>query len=146
MKQTAAILANLYGIQNVGVVYGGEKSITQKIVVACVDSLPLFEKKTYDFSNEIPSIHDLSIGKTLVILCNDAFELKFGKIKYAKQLWGDQNVDLIVVISYWENGIDEFLVGRGVKRLAKAVQCEKWILRDHFNGFRDSGNIDFSFE
>ena len=103
------------------------------------------EKKIYDFSDEIPAIHDLSIGKTLVVLCNDAFESNFGKQKYSKELWGNEEIDLIVIISYWKNGIDKFLINRGIKRLAKGTDCNKWILRDHFNGFRDSGNIDFKF-
>jgi predicted amidohydrolase len=103
------------------------------------------EKKLYQSSSEIPKVYDLSIGKTLVLLCNDAFEVKFGKVTYSEELWGTSNIDLIVVVSHWENGIDEFLIKRGVKRLAKGTECNRWILCDTFNGFRDSGNIDFDY-
>lgn len=101
------------------------------------------EGKIYQPSSQIPKVYDLSIGKTLVLLCNDAFEVQFGKVTYSGELWGEGNIDLIVVISHWENGIDEFLVDRGIKRLAKGTKCDKWILCDTFNGFRDSGNIEF---
>jgi len=103
------------------------------------------EKKIYQPWAEIPPVLKLSIGNVLVLLCNDAFEVKFGKIAYSQELWSKENLDLIIIISNWENGIEEFLINRGIKRIAKGTGCEKWILCDSFNGFFDSGNIDFEY-
>jgi len=103
------------------------------------------EKKVYKPSPKIPKVFSTSIGNLLVLLCNDAFEVKFGQVAYSKQLWQKDKIDLIVVLSHWQNGIDEFLVKRGILRLSKGTECNKWILCDTFNGYRDSGNINFKY-
>jgi len=93
------------------------------------------EKSWMSGSGHPPAPIDLSIGKTLVILCADAFESRYGARRRAMGIWGDIGVEWVMVPSYWERGIDEFLIRRGVRRLARALGA-RWMVNDAFHGRR----------
>jgi len=94
------------------------------------------EKSWMSGSGHPPPVLDLSIGKTLVIICVDAFESRFGARKVARGLWSE--VDWVLVPSYWPSDIDTYLIKRGVWRLARAVGNAKWIVADASHGLRCS--------
>ena len=104
------------------------------------------EKSIYNPTNEVPSIFSTSIGNILTIICNDAFETRLGQVKKSEEIWGENVVDLLVIVSYWENGIEEFLVDRGIKRMAKGLNCGNWVLCDNFNGVLKSENFGYNID
>jgi predicted amidohydrolase len=63
------------------------------------------EKRRLSGSGHPPAPIDLSIGKTLVILCADAFESRYGARKMAQEAWGGMGVEWVLVPSYWESGL-----------------------------------------
>jgi len=93
------------------------------------------EKSWLSGSGHPPPVLDLSIGRTSVILCVDAFESRYGARKMAQGTWGGMGVEWVLVPSYWERGIDEFLILRGVRRLARALGA-RWVVSDAFHGMR----------
>jgi len=52
-------------------------------------------------SGHPPAPIDLSIGKTLVILCADAFETRYGARKRAIEIRGGMGIEWLIVPSYW---------------------------------------------
>ncbi|MHA1217012.1 MAG: hypothetical protein ACTSPX_06815, partial [Candidatus Thorarchaeota archaeon] len=96
------------------------------------------EKSWLSGSGHAPPVLDLSIGKTLVIICVDAFESRFGAKQVARGIWGDDCIDWVLAPSYWPSDIDTYLIKRGVWRLARAVGGAKWIVSDAFHGVRCS--------
>ena len=87
-----------------------------------------------------PQLLKLSIGNTLVLLCADAFENRFGARYKAQEMWGESSVDWVVVPSAWEKGIEKFLVKRGLWRLSRAVGNPKWVISDVYNDVLYSWN------
>ena len=77
---------------------------------------------------------ELSVGRTLVIICVDAIESRYGAKQVARKWWSD--VDWVLVPSYWPSDIDTYLIKRGVWRLARAVGDARWIVSDAFHGVR----------
>jgi len=86
-------------------------------------------------SHHPPAPVDLTIGKTLILLCVDAFETRYGARKWAREIWGGMGVEWVIVPSYWEGDIDQYLIKRGVWRLARALGA-RWMVSDWFHGMR----------
>jgi predicted amidohydrolase len=92
------------------------------------------EKSWLTGSHCAPPILELSIGKTIVIICRDAFETHYGARKVAQAEWGSRGIDWVLVPSHWKSGIHKLLIKRGVWRLARAVGGAEWIVSDTYNG------------
>jgi predicted amidohydrolase len=92
------------------------------------------EKSWLTGSHCAPSVLELSIGPTLVVICRDAFETHYGARKRAIAEWGSRGIDWVLVPSHWKSGIHKLLIKRGVRRLARAVGEAEWIVSDSYNG------------
>jgi predicted amidohydrolase len=92
------------------------------------------EKSWLTGSHCAPSVLELSIGPTLVVICRDAFETHYGARKRAIAEWGSRGIDWVLVPSHWKSGIHKLLIKRGVWRLARAVGGAEWIVSDTYNG------------
>lgn len=92
------------------------------------------EKSWLTGSHCAPPLLELSIGLTIVVICRDAFESRYGARKRAQAEWGSNGIEWVLVPSHWQSGIDEFLIRRGVWRLARAVGDAKWMVSDTFHG------------
>jgi predicted amidohydrolase len=92
------------------------------------------EKEWLTGSHCAPPALELSIGPTIVILCADAFETRFGARNRAQAEWGSSGIEWVLVPSSWKRNIDKLLIKRGVWRLARAVGGAKWIVCDSESG------------
>lgn len=85
-------------------------------------------------SGHAPPVLELAIGRTIVILCVDAFESRFGATHRAQGLWGNRDVEWVLVPSCWQGDIHRYLIKRGVWRLARAVGGARWMVFDKHHG------------
>ena len=100
------------------------------------------EKIWMSGSGHAPFVLDLSIGPTLVLICADIFESRYGSKKRAQQLWGHEKIDWVLVPSHWQNSFGDMLIRRGVLRLVRALGNPKWIVNDTYHGRVDSSDWD----
>lgn len=92
------------------------------------------ERSWMSGSGHAPPVLELAIGRTIVILCVDAFETRFGATHRAQETWGSSGIDWVLVPSCWPNDIHRYLIRRGVWRLARAVGGAQWMVRDKHHG------------
>ena len=92
------------------------------------------EKSWLSGSGHAPPALELSIGRTIVLICRDAFETHYGAKKVAQAEWGSRGIEWVLVPSHWKSGIHKLLIKRGVWRLARAVGGAEWIVSDSYHG------------
>jgi predicted amidohydrolase len=92
------------------------------------------EKAWMSGSGHAPFVLDLSIGRTLVIICADAFETRYGAKYRAEQVWGHERIDWVLVPSHWQKSFEDMLIRRGVLRLVRAVGNPQWVVSDTYHG------------
>ena len=100
------------------------------------------EKAWMSGSGHAPFVLDLSIGRTLVIICADAFETRYGARHRAEQLWGREKIDWVLVPSHWQKSFEDMLIRRGVLRLVRALGNPEWIVSDTYHGQVHSSEWD----
>lgn len=100
------------------------------------------EKAWISGSGHAPFVLDLSIGRTLVIICADAFETRYGARHKAQQLWGHEKIEWVLVPSHWQKSFEDMLIRRGVLRLVRALGNPEWIVSDTYHGRIDSSEWD----
>jgi predicted amidohydrolase len=100
------------------------------------------EKVWMSGSGHAPFVLDLSIGRTLVILCADAFETRYGAKHRAEQIWGHEKIDWVLVPSHWQKSFEDMLIRRGVLRLVRALGNPQWVVSDTYHGRIHSSEWD----